>query len=909
MKGPLTMYARYIPPAKGSKPPPPKPAPAPASASPAFSSATPYARYVPPARSAHTPAATPAATPIPLSRAPPPSKTHLNAAAIPPPESLPPKIVFNYDDEPSPSKKRKLDSPEPAPETKEVKKSKKDKRDKSGEVKEKKEKKGKKRKDKKDDASLEEQQEDEEDSKREKATRNKKKNAPQPFAFEFDHDAAAAPEAVADSSSPVANGQASDVDKDAKTDPPKTKTKAGDVDAPNVKPTEKKRRRDSHDTPTIHKAILKKAATSLKHAQSIKAGEPAEPSQDEGAEPVEAHGLEPLPQPERVAKDSFKLTYDTLPAWIANPIRVTPETKASFTDLGISKEAAAKLELKGYESAFAIQTAILPLLLPSTDRQGDVVVSAATGSGKTLAYVLPMVRDIGHGVVTRLRSLIVVPTRELVLQAKEVCEACAGAFAGPTKKNVKIGISMGNKQFEQEQADLVEEELRYDPVGYEKWLHEHFRQDFDVDLFDDAPKPLPDHVVDYVSKVDILICTPGRLVDHINRTRGFTLDYVRWLVVDEADRLLAQTFQDWVSVVMPLLSTTNKPGARDFPDSNKSGVRKVVLSATMTRDLTLLNGLKLSRPRLITLEGVRDDAEEGRESKTEQHVLPGLLEEFAIKIRDPNLKPLYLVNLLSSAHMAPAKSASEDVKMVDAEEDDTSSAASESESSSSDDAEASSSDSSDSESDSDSSDVGSTDSPSRKHTAPSSTRSSKPTPFRTTVLIFTKSNETALRLSRLLSLLSPHLTPLIGTLTSTTRTSERRKTLRAFAAHKLRILVASDLVARGIDLAELDHVVNYDLPTSVASYVHRVGRTARAGRKGRSWTLYTKGEAGWFWTEVAGKGGSKSKGAAAGAGQIKRQGKVEEVWVDDRWEESRVEKFEGALEKLGREASEMRKRR
>lgn len=115
-------------------------------------------------------------------------------------------------------------------------------------------------------------------------------------------------------------------------------------------------------------------------------------------------------------------------------------------------------------------------------------------------------------------------------------------------------------------------------------------------------------------------------------------------------------------------------------------------------------------------------------------------------------------------------------------------------------------------------------------------------------------------------------------------------------------------MARGIDLANLDHVVNYDLPTSVASYVHRVGRTARAGKKGRSWTLFTKGEAGWFWTAVAGKGENKSKGVT-GAGQIKRQGKVEEVRIDDRWEESRVEEFEEALEKLGREASEMRKRR
>ncbi|MCV5084839.1 C-terminal helicase domain-containing protein, partial [Escherichia coli] len=68
----------------------------------------------------------------------------------------------------------------------------------------------------------------------------------------------------------------------------------------------------------------------------------------------------------------------------------------------------------------------------------------------------------------------------------------------------------------------------------------------------------------------------------------------------------------------------------------------------------------------------------------------------------------------------------------------------------------------------------------------------------------------------------------MGTLTSSTETSVRLRTLRAFTSGKLRILVASDLVSRGIDLSNLDHVINYDLPLSETSYVHRVGRTARA---------------------------------------------------------------------------------
>lgn len=889
------MYARYIPPPKGSKPSAPRPdiespPPAPAiTASPVVSSATPYARYVPPPRSAHNTAG----TPTPALRAPPTSKTHLNAAAIPPPESLPPKIVFNYDaDEPSPSKKRKLDSPEPTSAPTE-KVHKKEEKDKSSDADVKKEKKARKNKEKKDDAKTEAQPDDEQDTQREKRKRKKEKTDKQPFSFSFDEDAGESEEAKEILNHEQDGGVAPDTH-DSTADKSehnagdlKKKTIAGRSDA-----NEKKKRREKEEVADRHKAVLEKAARSIKDSQHTKAEDNAEPGSDDEAEAVEAHGLEPLPQPEPVAQGLSKPTYETLPAWIANPIRVSPSTKASFTDLGIGKEAAAKLVSRGYESAFAVQTAVIPLLLPSPDRQGDVVVSAATGSGKTLSYVLPMVRDISQGLVTRLRGVIVVPTRELVLQAKEVCETCAGVFSGPGKKTARVGISMGNKQFEQEQADLIEEEQRYDPAGHRQWLQEHFEQDLDVGLFDDAPRPLPDHVVDYASKVDILICTPGRLVDHINRTRGFTLDYVRWLVVDEADKLLAQTFQDWLPVVMPLLSTTTKPGARDFPDSNKAGVRKVILSATMTRDLSLLNGLKLERPKLVALEGSREEEGHAGDSKTE-HVLPESLQESAIKIRDPSLKPLYLVDLLNSVHMMPVNG-NEDAQTKDVEDDENSSSDSESESGSS------GSDSSSDESDSDS---GSSDTSARSTSRTKAPSTKKP--FRTTVLIFTKSNETAIRLSRLLALLSPQLTPLIGTLTSTTRTSQRRKTLRSFATHKLRILVASDLVARGIDLSNLDHVINYDLPTSVASYVHRVGRTARADRDGKSWTFFTKTEAGWFWTAVAGKGESKSKSG----GQIRRKGKVEEVRIEDRWEEERLAGFEAALETLGKEASEMRRRR
>ncbi|KKY37923.1 putative dead deah box helicase [Diaporthe ampelina] len=882
------MYARYIPPPKASsKPKPQAPSPPPPETASPAASAIPYSRYVPPPRK--QPSAT--ATPVPtVERSIPTSRTHLNAAAIPPPEALPPKIVFNYDeDEPSPPKKRRIDSPEPVPEPTPEPQEKKPK-------KEKKEKKAKKEKKKYKDTQPEGGEEDV-GSRSDKKEKKKKQFDEQPFSFGFNDSTTALQDDHREVPGSVEEEYVKPKDK-------KKKRQKGEVDDETILATatvdktevtdskKKRKKREKDEIAAGHKAVLERASKELKKAAEQPKTEDL--SDDEGLEAVEAHGLEPLPQPKPVKQDAIKPSYETVPSWIANPIQVAPTAISPFADLGISEDAATRLEAKGFKEAFAVQTAVIPLLLPSPDRQGDVVVSAATGSGKTLAYALPMVRDISQSSnITRIRGLIVVPTRELVMQAEEVCNACSAVFVGRGRKPVKVGISMGNKQFEQEQADLVEEYERYDPEGYQKYLERKFDEDSWLDDLTNPrgppTEPLPYHVIDYASKVDILICTPGRLVDHIKRTPGFTLDYVRWLVVDEADKLLAQTYQDWISTVMPLLSSTERPGAREFADSNKAGVRKVVLSATMTRDLTLLNGLKLSRPRLVVLSDTVAHSEV-------EHVLPSQLEETAVKTRNVDLKPLYLVDLLNSEHMAPVSASdADDVEMKDAEGEDTFVAESESAASDSDSDDSSSNDEFDS--DSEESDADSTASPS--HGRGTSSKP-PPKPFNTTVLIFANSNEAAVRLARLLSLLSPHLAPLIGTLTSTTRTSERRKTLHAFAARKLRILVASSLIERGIHLTNLDHVISYDMPKSVQSYVHRVGRTARAGRQGHSWTLFTKPEAGWFWTAIAGKGQSK---AGTAQGEIRRRKGVGEIRISDRWDEDRLEEFNAALENL----SELRK--
>ena len=860
------MYARYIP--SGTEPeastpsraePSPPPAPA--------STATPqavgstgfrYSRYIPGSK----PAAKPATT----------------------------NSVQYFDDEPSPpSSKRKRhvdDEPHqsPEPEVKKSKKSKKSKRSDSvdgadlakgegSKVKKSKDKKENKVKKSRDDEPEEDGKSKSKKERKEKKEKRRKANPDvEDPESEGDADVSAdadadvhvdADVAMTDADGPQeASTQEAVQEPVAKTEKKKKKEKTKKADAADEEGSadEKEKR---------HKMVLDRKTKSLKLAGKVAADAAgAEPEPE--AEPQEIHDLGPLPQPELVTAEIPNPTYETLPPWLAAPIRVSQDTRTPFSDLGLLPKAARVLEEKGFPDAFAVQTAALPLLLPtSKQRPGDLLISAATGSGKTLAYALPIVRDISQGLVTRLRALVVLPTRELVRQAQEVFELCAKAYEGGERKRVRIGVAIGSQTLRSEQEGLVERESRYDPEAYQRIRDQRRAQrekatgSSDIDSLLDPSSQNSDprlgewdgQVNDFSSKVDVLICTPGRLVEHIEQTPGFDLDYVRWLVVDEADKLLAQSFQGWLDVVLQKFQT-RKFTAREFPDMDLEGVRKVVLSATLTRDLSLLSQLALRRPQLIVLEsdGVAQVAE---------HSLPGLLEEFAVRVHNTNLKPLYLLDLLKDGHMKSSSAASQPPATTKDEtvESDTSDTSSESES----------------ESEAD------------KTTPPKSTLPIS--------LIFTKSNESALRLSRLLTLLDKSLSPHISTLTSTTPTNVRRKTLRAFAtpSSPVRLLIASDLVARGIDIPNLDHVINYDLPPSVAGYVHRVGRTARAGRSGCAWTLVGDAESGWFWGKIA-------KGAG-----IRRAQKVGRTRIEEIGEE-RLQEYEEALEKLGQEALDTRKR-
>jgi ATP-dependent RNA helicase DDX51/DBP6 len=529
-----------------------------------------------------------------------------------------------------------------------------------------------------------------------------------------------------------------------------------------------------------------------------------------------------MPQPAPVPEPEFAPTFSALPSWLAHPITVEASKTTPFEELGTLPFYVKKLEKQGFKNALAVQTALLPMLHTGFEQHlGDICVSAKTGSGKTLAYLLPIIEALKDQAVPMLSAIIVVPSRQLVNQALQVAEElCAGT-------KIKVGTALGNIPFATEQKELVKLRAQYNPQGA-KALHERASRQLESGfverggIFDDLMGMPQDHVPRYDSGVDILICTPGRLVEHIEHTTGFLLKSVRWLVIDEADQLLNQNFQGWASVLMNAIhdeTPTDFMNAQERLRERENGsiwsvalparrqLIKVVLSATMEKDLTKLGTLRLKRPKLVV---VQDDAMEIQPVENEDNVfeLPSTLEEYAAPVNDGANKPLHLLHALVNYVFAGIKPSADQ-------------------------------DASDSDSDS-SSDTDVDDAPTETIAGHASR-----------VLIFTKSTESASRLSHLLAQLEPSFQKYLKTMTRASTADAAKKLLKAFNTGSIKILIASDAASRGLDIPSITHVINYDMPTSITSYVHRVGRTARAGKSGQALTLFTKTEAAWYWKQVA----------------------------------------------------------
>ncbi|KXT16937.1 hypothetical protein AC579_4737 [Pseudocercospora musae] len=606
-----------------------------------------------------------------------------------------------------------------------------------------------------------------------------------------------------------------------------------------------------------------------------------------------------LPEPDIDRTRVEQSATSVLPSWLSQPTLVPSESRATFSDLGLELSTVKLMAGLGFQDALPVQQALIPLLLPPgeagssylpgcEERLPDIAVSAPTGSGKTISYLLPIIQALRKKSSDRgrLRALIIVPTRELALQVDAVAKALSSGSA------IKTEHIPGNRTLKEEQQKLINRGRRYDPEECRKRLaiaklridgldqsSGDAREDTRIDeTIADTVAGFVNHIPTYDSAIDLLVATPGRLMEHINNTSGFTLTHVQWLVIDEADKLLDNQQE---KVLSELNTEFSRPRSDDEQDARERYLRandlwderrerllrKVVLSATMTRDISKLSSLRLRRPKLVVVRGTEPEEElmvsgdrdgEGGETgsvrqSAEGFELPATLTEYSVPVGDGSEKPLVVVELLrsrllngfeTSAHTSTA----DDISDADGDDSDDDSSISSISS-------ASSSDDSDSDSDSDSN---ARDDDAASAVTPCKTTKQKPSqtvqrPTSTekslapTVLIFTSSNESAHRLAHLFKALKPAWSKYVTTLVKSSRPNVRSKT------NEPAIIVSTDRASRGLDSIKgrpITHVVQYDIPRSLIGYIHRVGRTARAGRPGAAWTLFAHREGKWFTQEI-----------------------------------------------------------
>ncbi|KAH0451188.1 hypothetical protein IEQ34_018487 [Dendrobium chrysotoxum] len=435
----------------------------------------------------------------------------------------------------------------------------------------------------------------------------------------------------------------------------------------------------------------------------------------------------------------------TLPVlpWMRNPVDIElfDNCPLGFVPL-LDPRLMEALQKMDIQSLFPVQVAMWQETIGPGAFERDICVNSPTGTGKTLAYALPIVQILSTRKIRCLRALVVLPTRDLALQVKEVFDAIAPAVG------LSVGVAVGQSSIADEVSKLIEHPRldmfsAFDPEAWQTKLQ---------------------------SSVDILVATPGRLMDHINTTKGFSLEHLCYLVVDETDRLLREAYQSWLPTVIQLACSKNQAGFKEdvivpsklnfLTTIRRGGVErgfkgkcyprlvKIIMSATLTQDPSKLAQLDLHHPLLLT-------------SGDRRYKLPEKLELFKL-ICESKLKPLYLVVLLQE--LRGEKS-----------------------------------------------------------------------------IVFTSSVESTHRLSKLLNLFG-ELPCKVREYSSLQHQSVRSKRLKAFREGKIEVLIASDAMTRGMDVEGVRNVINYDMPTYVKAFVHRAGRTARAGNKGRCFTLLRKDE-------------------------------------------------------------------
>jgi ATP-dependent RNA helicase DDX47/RRP3 len=346
---------------------------------------------------------------------------------------------------------------------------------------------------------------------------------------------------------------------------------------------------------------------------------------------------------------------------------------SSWHQLGLVESIAKSVLELGWKAPTDIQKGVIPEAL--TGR--DIIGLAETGSGKTGAFAIPILQALLSN-PQRLFAVVLVPTRELAFQINEVFEAL-GASIGLHCACIVGGI------------DMIQQSIVL------------------------AKKP------------HIIVATPGRLVDHLINTKGFSLRALKFLVMDEADRMLSMDFEVQINQILDAI-----PRERST----------FLFSATMTNKVAKLQKASLVNPIKVEVSN--------------KFQTPSTLVQQYLFIPE-KYKDCYLAFVLDEFKGQSS-------------------------------------------------------------------------------IIFTETCDNALRVTLLLRNLGFKAVCLNGQLSQ----PKRLGALNKFKSGERNILVATDVASRGLDIPNVDMVINFDIPSNGKDYIHRVGRTARAGRAGRSLAFVTQ---------------------------------------------------------------------
>lgn len=346
----------------------------------------------------------------------------------------------------------------------------------------------------------------------------------------------------------------------------------------------------------------------------------------------------------------------------------------SFDTLGLSAGTLQAVTEAGYTQPTPIQEQAIPVILSGR----DLIGIAQTGTGKTAAFTLPMIDKLASGrAKARMpRTLILEPTRELAMQVSESFEKYG------KHQKLTMALLIGGMSYE--------------------------NQDMKIDR-----------------GVDVLICTPGRLLDHFERGK-LLLTQVTTLIVDEADRMLDMGFIPDVERICKLLPFTRQT---------------LFFSATMAPEITRLTDQFLSNPARIEVSRPATAA-----TTITQSVIKTPRQDWA---KRDVLRHLIRTQTITNG------------------------------------------------------------------------------------IVFCNRKMDVATLHR--SLVKHGFSA--GCLHGDMSQPDRLKTLDAFKTGQLQILVASDVAARGLDIPSVSHVFNFDAPVNAEDYIHRIGRTGRAGREGATFML------------------------------------------------------------------------